>query len=83
MIVRSKEPAKPISEAMKEGDEPLRSFSDLMQFYEAKRTDEPTTQVPPPKSVDEAPKTAVESESAPSGMDNQNAEEEQQDSNES
>jgi hypothetical protein len=23
---------------MKEGDEPLRSFSDLMQFYESKRT---------------------------------------------
>lgn len=31
---------------MKEGDEPLRSFSDLLQFYESKRTDEPPT--PPP-----------------------------------
>lgn len=25
---------------MKVGEEPLRSFSDLLQFYEAKRTDE-------------------------------------------
>ena len=47
IVVKSKKPVAPISSAMKEGDEPLRSFSDLMQFYEAKRTD-----VPAPKSSD-------------------------------
>ncbi len=31
--VVSKEPAKPITDAMQKGDEPLRSFGDLMQFY--------------------------------------------------
>ena len=38
----SKKPKANITDAMKEGEEPLRSFSDLMQFYQAKRTDEPT-----------------------------------------
>jgi uncharacterized protein len=41
VIVQSKKPKENISDAMKEGEEPLRSFSDLMQFYEAKRTDPP------------------------------------------
>ncbi len=41
VIVKSKKPVDPISSAMKEGAEPLRSFSDLLQFYDAKRTDEP------------------------------------------
>lgn len=36
---------------MKEGEEPLRSFSDLMQFYEAKRTDTPAPSVPEPSQV--------------------------------
>jgi protein Tex len=36
--VTSKKPVAPISQAMKQGAEPLRSFSDLMQFYESKRT---------------------------------------------
>lgn len=36
----SKKPKANITAAMKEGEEPLRSFSDLMQFYEAKRTDD-------------------------------------------
>ena len=30
-------PVKPISKEMEEGEEPLRSFSDLMQFYEKKK----------------------------------------------
>ncbi|MEZ6138034.1 MAG: Tex-like N-terminal domain-containing protein [Pirellulaceae bacterium] len=42
VVVTSKKPKAVISEAMKEGEEPLRSFSDLLQFYEAKRTDEAT-----------------------------------------
>jgi len=37
VVVTSKKPVAPISQAMKQGDEPLRSFSDLMQFYESKR----------------------------------------------
>lgn len=48
VVIKSKKPKAPISSAMKEGDEPLRSFSDLMQFYEAKRTD-----VPAPKSQEQ------------------------------
>jgi hypothetical protein len=43
--VKSKKPVAPISQAMKEGDEPLRSFSDLMQFYESKRTTPDAPQV--------------------------------------
>ncbi|MCC6509037.1 MAG: S1 RNA-binding domain-containing protein [Pirellulaceae bacterium] len=42
VVVTSKKPKANITDAMKEGEEPLRSFSDLMQFYQAKRTDEPT-----------------------------------------
>ncbi|GAB5405978.1 MAG: S1 RNA-binding domain-containing protein [Aureliella sp.] len=55
VIVKSKKPIDPISSAMKEGDEPLRSFGDLMQFYEAKRTDD----VPPPKAKEVQPKAPV------------------------
>lgn len=40
VVVTSKKPKANITAAMKEGEEPLRSFSDLMQFYEAKRTDD-------------------------------------------
>ena len=42
--VVSKEPAKPITEDMKKGAEPLRSFGDLMQFYTKDET-------PPAKEV--------------------------------
>ena len=55
VVIKSKKPVAPISSKMKEGEEPLRSFSDLMQFYEAQRTDD----VPPPKS-ETAPKPEVE-----------------------
>jgi hypothetical protein len=46
---------------MKQGDEPLRSFSDLMQFYESKRTEStglagsgqsPAESNPPPANSD-------------------------------
>ncbi|MCC6511462.1 MAG: S1 RNA-binding domain-containing protein [Pirellulaceae bacterium] len=47
VIVKSKKPAAPITEAMKKGQEPLRSFSDLLQFYEVKRTDVPGSPAPP------------------------------------
>jgi uncharacterized protein len=35
---------KPITKEMEEGKEPLRSFSDLMQFYQKKQTDEDSDQ---------------------------------------
>lgn len=57
VVVTSKKPKAPISAAMKEGDEPLRSFSDLMQFYEAKRTDD----VPAPKSSEKSPPPEADS----------------------
>ena len=42
-------PAKPISKAMEEGREPLRSFSDLVQFVEKKKPKhEPA---PPPELI--------------------------------
>jgi hypothetical protein len=38
-VVQSKKPPKPISKKMIEGKEPLRSFSDLQQFFQKKRDD--------------------------------------------
>ena len=37
---RSAKPAKPITPQMVEGDEPMRSFSDLMQYYEVRQKDD-------------------------------------------
>jgi hypothetical protein len=48
--VTSKKPKSPISKDMVEGTAPLRSFSDLLQFYEHKRTDPPATEVPTPST---------------------------------
>lgn len=48
IIVTSKKPKAPISKDMVEGTAPLRSFSDLLQFYEHKRTDPPSAEVPTP-----------------------------------
>jgi hypothetical protein len=39
-------PAPPITDAMQQGLEPMRSFSDLMQFFKAK-VDEPSQTEPP------------------------------------
>ena len=65
VVVTSKQPKVPISQAMKEGEEPLRSFSDLLQFYEAKRAPTPseapkidqrsTTQSPAEAPSEESP----------------------------
>ena len=46
---KPKKPVKPITDAMVEGSEPMRSFSDLLQFYE-KKTDEPDGQSDDKKS---------------------------------
>lgn len=52
IIVTSKKPKAPISKDMVEGTAPLRSFSDLLQFYEHKRTDPPASEVPTPVTPD-------------------------------
>ncbi len=67
VVVQSKKPKAPISDAMKEGEEPLRSFSDLMQFYEAKRTDD----VPPPKSEERRPESESVATSQPAEHEEQ------------
>jgi uncharacterized protein len=38
---RPRQPAPPISDAMKQGREPLRTFGDLKQFLESRETEEP------------------------------------------
>lgn len=43
-------PEKPISEAMQQGKEPLRSFGDLMQFLKKSTTPEETPQAKPAPS---------------------------------
>ena len=52
-------PVIPITEAMKKGKEPLRTFSDLMQFYQHK-TDAPTDSKPPVAPTDAHPPAAAE-----------------------
>lgn len=54
------QPAPPITDAMQEGKEPLRSFSDLMQFFQTKR-EEPTKTLPPPSTASETSVESVES----------------------
>ncbi len=62
VVVKSKQPAKPITDAMQKGKEPLRSFSDLLQFYELQKTEDPKTLPPPPAPIEVVPPTE---ESAP------------------
>ncbi len=60
-------PAPPISDAMKEGKEPMRSFSDLIQFMQPKRT-EPLPSVvekPTPKNQPAATNDASNEPVAP------------------
>jgi uncharacterized protein len=70
-------PATPISKAMREGREPLRTFGDLKQFLESRTTaEEPTTtperpatsrsQSDAPKHVDPPPATDPPAAAAPS-----------------
>jgi len=51
-------PVIPITEAMKKGEEPLRTFSDLMQFYQHKTTD-PIDDKPPAATEPAAPEPAA------------------------
>jgi transcriptional accessory protein Tex/SPT6 len=45
-VDRSSKPAAKLTEAMQKGREPLRSFSDLMQFYQTQKDPQPSA-VPP------------------------------------
>jgi transcriptional accessory protein Tex/SPT6 len=45
-------PRVPISDAMKAGKEPMRTFSDLLQFYEAKEPQPPEERPAPPGGPD-------------------------------
>ena len=65
--VESKKEAAPISDAMKTGDEPLRSFGDLMQFYSKEEKQVPPAPEPDKQSAGEStPQAEVSSsESAP------------------
>jgi uncharacterized protein len=45
-------PRIPISDAMKTGKEPMRTFSDLLQFYEAKKQEPPEDRPAPPVDPD-------------------------------
>ncbi|WP_164102853.1 S1 RNA-binding domain-containing protein [Candidatus Laterigemmans baculatus] len=61
-VARSDKPAEPLSDAMRTGEEPLRSFGDLMQFFKTSREEPADT----PKQAKEAkkPKQAKETEPA-------------------
>ncbi len=63
------QPAPPITEAMQTGQEPLRSFSDLLQFYQTKREEPSKPETPPavtPTTIpDQAEPKIEETESNP------------------
>ncbi|TWT68562.1 S1 RNA-binding domain-containing protein [Crateriforma conspicua] len=62
--VTSSEPEKaPITDAMKQGAEPLRSFGDLMQFYQKDTPEPPKPEVKPDAPAPAAPE-AVASDAA-------------------
>lgn len=63
VVVTSKKPVAPISQAMKQGEEPLRSFSDLMQFYESKRTPDAEPTAVQPDQIALTPVDAAQNES--------------------
>jgi protein Tex len=58
-------PAPPITDAMQQGIEPMRTFGDLLQFYQVKR-EEPTAQTKPAVVAPEA--SSVESVSPPEAV---------------
>ncbi|WP_372894750.1 S1 RNA-binding domain-containing protein [Stieleria sp.] len=60
--VVAKPEAKPLTDAMQKGDEPLRSFGDLLQFY-SKQEDAPAAKESKPKS-DAAKSETAKTESA-------------------
>ena len=55
MSTAPRQPAAPISKAMREGKEPLRTFGDLKQFFASKQGDETPEAVPESAVAPEQP----------------------------
>lgn len=77
VVVTSKKPVAPISQAMKQGEEPLRSFSDLMQFYESSRSPKSSesvvdTQTQQPQANDNAQASPMVADTNSDSNDNSN-----------
>jgi hypothetical protein len=60
-VDRSSKPAAKITEAMQKGREPLRSFSDLMQFYQTQKDPQTTSTSPSSESGNETSETNTNS----------------------
>jgi hypothetical protein len=50
-ITRPSKPATPLTQGMQSGKEPLRSFADLMQYYQTQKDPPPA----PPKNEEPPP----------------------------
>ena len=57
-------PVIPITDAMKDGKEPMRTFGDLLQFYEVKKQPEPPKKAEPVEAAEEKKVAAVEEKPA-------------------
>jgi len=62
---RARRPLRPITEAMIEGKEPLRTFGDLLQLYQHKRRAEAQDQPEQPPAEQPSPETPAEQHSPP------------------
>jgi transcriptional accessory protein Tex/SPT6 len=65
--VERPKPSAPITDAMQNGKEPLRSFSDLMQFYQGKRESPPAAE--PPASQEASPSAPPNQAESAEGSD--------------
>ncbi len=72
VVVTSKKPVAPISQAMKQGEEPLRSFSDLMQYYESNRSPKSSEPVVETQSNENVPTSPVVADTNSDANDNTN-----------
>ena len=72
VVVTSKKPVAPISQAMKQGEEPLRSFSDLMQYYESNRSPKSSEPVVETQSNDNVQTSPVVADTNSDSNDNTN-----------
>ena len=70
MKIERAQPEKPITEAMQQGKEPLRSFSDLMQFMKQPKPAAESPETPKPTTpVENAPTSDSSSPSDNQGQD--------------
>jgi hypothetical protein len=66
-----RQPAAPISKAMREGKEPLRTFGDLKQFFASKPGDETPEAVPESTAAPEQPEPSASPSAAEQGRKSQ------------